>query len=321
MTLHHLVLFLIVSMSQPTQLADGRRTGDGEPPASKKPPAAVLRCAGANGRSVHAIGLDGGVACLDVTPFSGITKADGSASARVVVEGRGPESRALIEIARQGSKDVELIAPGADHPRHLGWTPEGMLLFEGSRESRRGIFTLAVDRPGRPVQRLSPEDRDCILPAPSPSGAVAWAEVTGRDGKMPLQSIVIAEAGARRELLGDVPASALAFSPDASKLAVGCLGSIRVLEVATGKELRRWEFSALDQRLYAHLTDQLLWSPDGSMLAFTCRFAGGRMSARGEPAPLIFGDQEVFVLIQDPGTEPRLVVAQIPGGSGALQWK
>lgn len=280
-----------------------------------------LICTSRDRQAAFAIDDSGQATRLERVPPAGVVRPDGSAWAFLAVEGRGAESRDVLLLQRRDESAPRRTVLEIAHPGNLQWHPDGRLLLEGSLGARRGVFAVDPDAAASTITRLSPGDRDCQLAAVSSTGSIAWGAVTSRQGKSTLMEIMLREGEAERRLMVDVPATSLAFSPDGRRLAVGRLGGIHVLDVATGAELQRWELHALDEQLYAHHPDAMVWSPDGRTLAFTCRFSGGRAAAQGGELPSIYGDREVFLLIPDTPRGPRLVVGRMPVESGAIAWR
>jgi WD40 repeat protein len=151
--------------------------------------------------------------------------------------------------------------------RHVGFSPRGRLLVAEQRLMDAGASILLWHyRKGQPLRRLSlPELRDEFQPAVSADG---WLLVTrlgwkgGEDRLHATQTIRIREVVSGKEILSlaDQPAfSRVALSPDNRLVAVSDANSIRLVEVASGKELRR---------LRGHRGEvaSLEFSPDGDFL-------------------------------------------------------
>lgn len=117
---------------------------------------------------------------------------------------------------------------------------------------------------------------------------VAWeggVRVTGRDAK-----------GDAVTIEADAPVASLAFSPDGSRVAVGCEdGTLRIADAATGAEQVRGTSE------YGGLTT-LSWSPDGALVAATHfePWVGVFDAATGERLLLL--DPDVFDDEGEPST-------------------
>lgn len=236
----------------PAVLLVGQARGqDDDPPKPPNPEAGVPTL---EWRPRHVFKFDKHVYSVCLSP-------DGKLLAAGVEEsgGRIWDTRTGKEVARFGKEVVRLhFAPDS---RTLAWWvgeggPDNISLSDTSK--KEVIRTFKVQRHDIHQMRFSPDGK-LLATAAGRGGVKVWEVATGK------------ETGCSRT---ELDVSELAFSPDGKILAIAVWpnhkaptaeaqeGAVRLLDVATGKEVRRLSHPRPDERPRG-----LAFSPDGSRLA------------------------------------------------------
>ena len=98
-----------------------------------------------------------------------------------------------------------------------------------------------------------------------------------------------------RILVKDAHLQEAAWSPDGKTLAVSTYEELAIYDVASGKRTYHRKVRDINDDLYAHAPQGMLWGPFGKRLAMRIVFLGGRMRVDGE-FDEIYGDRHLFVL-------------------------
>ncbi len=154
--------------------------------------------------------------------------------------------------------------PAADwEPR---WTPDGRILFRSDRRGDHDIYVMEED--GGAVRQLTDHPESEVGAVMSPDGSKI-AFKSARDGIRSAPYLMNSDGSGVRRLM-DAPASAMDFSPDGTRLALGSFAAaagndrnsdIFVLDlVGTEPPIRLTDAWSYD--------DNVSWSPDGKKIAF-----------------------------------------------------
>lgn len=206
----------------------------------------------------------------------------------------------------EGKNATRVSREGLVDAGHASWSPDGRRIAFVSRHG--DVFQAhVVDHDGGNARQLTSADANAA-PIHAPHGV--WQPRIGPDGRLAL--LVLHERKTKlqpADLLVvdlDKPAAAPAriangtfitthaWSPDGKTIAFSTLGSLTFREVATGKE-QTIAYADIDPRLKSHAGFAFAWRPDGSAIACTIQFLGGRRAG----GPEIFGDHEVFLIPRD----------------------
>lgn len=137
-----------------------------------------------------------------------------------------------------------------------------------------------------------------------------WSENTW-SGKSRRANLVLRDlkTGKEKILVNHTHLSEAAWSPDGTRIAVSTHSDLAIYDVASGKRVFHKLTKDVDERLYAHAPDGLVWSPSGTRLAMRISFLGGRSAKADGSFDDVFGDNQLFLL--DLGTK-KFRVLKLP---------
>lgn len=220
-----------------------------------------------------------------------ISKGDGTCYKPTV----SPDGRIawFVERSRNGKErlsDLVITTKNADHAA-----------------AAQGEPVQSQDTTKKPVKQVGPS----VPMPPAPKKAATTFEVD------------IAPA-ATTTVVKSTDLFSMQFSADGSKLAYGTIGSLNIHDFASGTT-RIVKLTDVSDKLYAHYPTWLAWKPDGSAIAASFHFAGGRSAGfnpdkPNEPTkmPVLFGDNEIFFVPVSDEEKPWWVTG--PEGAIGLGW-
>jgi RNA polymerase sigma factor (sigma-70 family) len=153
---------------------------------------------------------------------------------------------------------------------------------------------------------------------------VAVLHEVAREGDRPAYDLVLHAGKDREVLLTKKPVLDYAFSPDGERVAVSVAGEgLLLLDLATHKESRvPVPIPGLDP---LHDVGNLLWRPDGKVIAFRpvfvrgTKFTGKGLSIMAAPREVKNQDQVGYIHTDDPPSVGELI--QLPTGFKLLYWQ
>ena len=187
---------------------------------------------------------------------------------------------------------TKLLAMGSK----AAWSSDGKVLYTTKDGSAWQVRSMSHDGTDQSLVRSLPAKSR--RPQISPDGKRVAYHVEGRPwGKSTADDFFVMDlkTGATMRLVEKRYIADHAWSHDGQRIAVSSDRRLFLFHAA-GKLLRKVEYDAIDERLYAHAAHYILWRPDGNEVACQISFLGGRIAIEGEEITPIYGDHELFLV-------------------------
>lgn len=202
---------------------------------------------------------------------------------------RRQDGRIVFEDGRSVKPDGTDAKKGERPP--TGLSPDG----KRKAETLRGKGVRVSDADGKNAVDLEIDGAGWVKWTP---GGRLGVLVLHADGtKLPPRTLRVMDADGKngRDIVERETILDFAWSPDGKRLAVSVPNQIRVLD-ADGKLDKTLDHADIDARITSasHAASSLVWSPDGTAIACTIGFLGGRKMGTE-----LFGDDELFIVRLD----------------------
>jgi Tol biopolymer transport system component len=217
-----------------------------------------------------------------------------------------------------GKRNIRRVTTDQVRPVHHQWLADGSgLIFIAGEPEQAQVWSIDLGPQSVPV-RLSDGQGRCSQLSILADGRLAWILHHGSRNKQQVNDLVIhpspAAAGKIQTMLTGEHISSYAFSPDGTTLAWSGLGSMFLVDLATG-ESRDVPLHGIHRQLLNHTVHQFSWRPDGKVIAIRCGFLGGISrglnSNPNEPWPPMFAEDKIFfVPVNWTPTPESLVVGE-----------
>lgn len=207
-------------------------------------------------------------------------------------------------VTTSGTRRVTII----DGPVRGGqWMPDGrsVVFIHGDREDA-GLWMIDVSAKDRIAvpRRIDAGDGAVHEFAVSSTGKIAYSVRRQRVGKVTHMDLFVSNGSTAEPILRDQHVTAMAWSPDGDRLAIGLVNELRIRAIETGAE-RVVRFADMNERLVNTASHALAWSPDGSAILTAPRFVGGRMAGT-----VLFPDDKILIVPADESGTPTLLKAR-----------
>ena len=215
---------------------------------------------------------------------------------RAYTSGKGESER--LAICDADGKNEKVLTPDIadDSFSSPQWTPDGKcLVFARFHGGKWQICIIQDD--GTKLVQLSDHPAGARDPRVSPAGeSIAYLELHPSREKLPGKTLRTVDfSGTERKVVVEkTQILGHSWSPKGDRLAVSLVQELRILEMPSGKTVLSIDYSTVNKKLYAHAAYGLVWKPDGSAIACTIQFLGGRMLGTK-----VFGDNHIFFLSMD----------------------
>jgi len=195
----------------------------------------------------------------------------------------------LVDVDGKRERKLTAIGSVSGSP---DWSPDGRrVVFVTGRSGRRRLHLIGVD--GQGLRKFDSGRDEAIQPRFSRDGSMAYLVPRGREGKLPIGDLVVANGKTRRTLVKNAYVEDFAWSPDSKTIAYALVEKLVLHELATDKQ-RTIRFTDISEDLFAHSANRICWRGDGRAVACRITFLGGRI---GDGK--VFGDDELFVISLD----------------------
>jgi len=196
-------------------------------------------------------------------------------------------------------------------PNHPIWLPSSkgvaFLAHRAADDASQVVWAvdLSISPPAAPTRLSDSAAENVWNLAVTPKNEVAFVQLNGRKNKQMHADLIVRRpfpqqkdsAIAVRKLIEDQHISSFAFSPDGTTLGWSGLGSMFLVDLATG-ESREIPLHGIHRQLMNHSVSEFAWRPDGKVIAIRCHFLGGIARSfnadPNEPWPRMFAEDKVF---------------------------
>ncbi len=220
-----------------------------------------------------------------------------------------PRWNSEIFVADADGSNARRLTKGESQNNSPSWMPDGKRIIFAS--NRTGVWQVyAMDAEGANVEQLTKQAEGAEKPKLAPDGRLAYLVPHERQGKLRFQDLVIRDGADSKAIVQHAWLySDYAWSPDATSIAYGKLGSLVFHDLATGKE-REINFAKdIDAQMRSHAALNLAWRPDSQAIACSVIFLGGRAAGPSGITKMI-GDEEIFIIPRE--GRPTWFKARLP---------
>ncbi|HEU4339447.1 MAG TPA: hypothetical protein VFS19_05220 [Planctomycetota bacterium] len=203
-----------------------------------------------------------------------------------------------LAISDADGKNENLLTPDTpeDSCSSPQWTPDGKRLVFARFHGGKWQICIVQDD-GTNLVQLTDHPAGANYPRVATTGEqVSYLEIHPSREKLPGTTLRAVDfSGKERKVVVEkTQILGHSWSPKGDRLAVSLVQELRILDMPSGKTAHSIDYAAVNKKLYAHAAYGLVWKPDGSAIACTIQFLGGRMMGTK-----VFGDNRIFILSLD----------------------
>jgi len=273
---------------------------------------------------VRVISEDGGKA----EDYPELAYPEAAKKGAYLVADLSPDGREWIYTSTaDGDAEIFRCDRGGENPKQLtandaidndaAWTPDGKHIVWGSTSSGRWQIWV-MDRDGSNARQLTNHPIGAWRPRVAPRGnRISYlAQRESREKLRPTDLVVTdLDGSSHTALVENGSITDHEWAPDGRRLACGDASGLRILDAEGKAATVTITCGKIDRMLHTHGPGDIAWKRDGSALACTLRFLGGRMAG----GPPILGDEEIFIL-PAAGGEEKVKTLKVGANARPVRW-